>query len=163
MTLKDTLLAEFDHEMGTTRRLLERVPDDRLAWKPHEKSMALGELATHLGNIPNWGQAILTDTAFDMAQAPPNLTARPSRADVLALFDEATGRTRALMDRTDAEYVVKWTLKRGDQVIFVMPRIAVFRSFVINHTVHHRGQLSVYLRINGIPLPPIYGPSADEG
>ena len=163
MTLKDGLLAEFDHEMGTTRRLLERVPDDRLAWKPHEKSMAIGELASHLGNVPNWGATILKEESFDLAAAPPNQEPRTSRAAILALFDESTGRTRILMDRSDAEYVAKWTLKRGDQVLFVMPRIAAFRSFVLYHSVHHRGQLSVYLRMNGVPLPPIYGPTADEG
>src|SRR5579862_9703522 len=120
MSLKDGLLAEYDHEMGTTRRLLERVPDDRLGWKPHEKSMALGELASHLGNIPHWGSAILKDAFFDLTEAPPNRAPQTSRAGVLSLFDSATSETRQLMDRSDAEYVAKWTLKRGSQVVFVM-------------------------------------------
>jgi uncharacterized damage-inducible protein DinB len=162
MAVKDALLAEYDHEMGTTRRLLERIPDDKLAWKPHEKSMALGELASHLGNIPNWGGLILNATSFDLAEAPPN-RAKTSRADILALFDDSTKKTRELMDKSDAEYTAPWSLKRGGQDMFSMPRIAAFRSFVLNHTIHHRGQLSVYLRLNEIPVPPIYGPTADEG
>jgi len=161
--LKDLLLSEFDHEMGTTRRLLERVPDDRLAWKPHDKSMTAGGLATHLGNLPNWTAAILKEDSFDLAGAPPNLEPKRSRADILALFDGSMKAARALMDRTDAEYLSRWTLKRSGQELFSMPRVAAFRSFVLNHMIHHRGQLSVYLRLNDIPVPAIYGPSADEG
>ncbi len=163
MAVKDALLAEYDHEMGTTRRLLERIPDDRLAWKPHEKSMALGELASHLGNIPNWGGRILNDSSFDLAGAPSSQAPKTSRADILALFDDSTKNTRGLMDKSDADYMAPWSLKRGGQDMFSMPRIAAFRSFVLNHTIHHRGQLSVYLRLNEIPVPPIYGPTADEG
>lgn len=163
MAVKDALLAEYDHEMGTTRRLLERIPDDKLAWKPHEKSMALGELASHLGNIPNWAGLILNASSFDLAEAPANLEPKTSRADVLALFDDSTKKTRGLMDKSDAEYAAPWSLKRDGQDMFSMPRIAAFRSFVLNHTIHHRGQLSVYLRLNEIPVPPIYGPTADEG
>lgn len=162
MAIKDALLAEYDHEMGTTRRLLDRLPDDKLAWRPHEKSMALGELASHLGNIPNWAGRILNDLSFDLASLP-HQTPKASRAEILALFDESTRTTRALMDKSDAEYMAPWSLKRGGQDMFSMPRIAAFRSFVLSHTIHHRGQLSVYLRLNQIPVPPIYGPTADEG
>jgi uncharacterized damage-inducible protein DinB len=163
MAIKDTLLAEYDHEMGTTRRLLERVPDDRLAWKPHEKSMAFGELASHLGTIPTWGGTILNGPSFDLAAAPPNQAPKTTRGEILALFDESTKATRALMDKSDDDYLAAWSLRRAGQNMFSMPRIAAFRSFVINHTIHHRGQLSVYLRLNEIPVPPIYGPTADEG
>ena len=163
MGIKDALLAEYDHEMGTTRRLLERIPDDRLTWKPHEKSMALGGLATHLANLPTWSGTILSDASFDLATAPPNRAPLGSRAEILALFDASTGRARALMDRSDGEYMASWSLKRGGQDMFTLPRIAAFRSFVLSHTIHHRGQLSVYLRLNDVPVPPIYGPSADEG
>jgi len=162
MTIKDGLLVEYDHEMGTTRRLLERIPDDHLEWKPHEKSMALGGLGTHLANIPTWGTRILGDASFDIAGLP-HLEAKGSRVEILALFDGAVKTTRALMDQTDGEYMMPWTLNRGTQTMFTLPRVAAFRNFVLNHTIHHRGQLSVYLRLNGVPVPAIYGPSADEG
>ena len=163
MAIKDALLAEYDHEMGTTRKLLERVPDAQLAWKPHEKSMTLGGLATHLGNIANWGGTILNESFFDLSGPPPSLEARASRAEILSHFDDACRETRVWMDKSDAEYTARWALKRGGQEMFSMPRIAAFRSFVLNHIIHHRGQLSVYLRLNNIPVPAIYGPSADEG
>jgi uncharacterized damage-inducible protein DinB len=163
MALKDTLLAEFDHEMGTTRRLLERIPDEKFAWKPHEKSMSLGGLATHLSNLPNWGTTILNDASYDLAAGPPNLTQAASRTDVLSHFDAAAARTRMALDKTDAELVAQWKLKRGDQELFSLPRSVAFRTFVLYHVVHHRGQLSVYLRLNDVPVPAIYGPTADEG
>jgi uncharacterized damage-inducible protein DinB len=162
MAIKDGLLAEFDHEMGTTRRLLERVPDDKLAWRPHAKPMSLGGLATHLTQLPYWGGRILNEASFDLASAPPPVQDKGSRADILAAFDGAARDTRALLDRTDAELVAPWSLKRGDHEMFSMPRVTAFRTFVLYHTVHHRGQLSVYLRLNGVPVPSIYGPSADE-
>ena len=163
MSLKVGLLAEFDHEMATTRKLLERLPDDKLAWKPHEKSMSLGGLATHLGNIPRWAGTILNEPGFDLAGAPPNLAEKETRAEILAAFDESTKQTRAALDKSDAEYLGMWSLKRGGQEMFSMPRLAAFRTFVLYHIVHHRGQLSVYLRLNNIPVPAIYGPTADEG
>jgi len=163
MAIREGLLAEFDHEMGTTRRLLERVPDDKLSWKPHGKSMSLAGLSTHLANLPHWGGTILNDTSFDLAAAPPNLAEKTSRAEILAAFDETVTKTRGLLDKTDAELVAPWSLKRGGQEMFTMPRVAAFRTFVLYHTVHHRGQLSVYLRLNDIAVPAIYGPSADEG
>jgi uncharacterized damage-inducible protein DinB len=163
MAIKDGLLADFDHEMGTTRKLLERLPDDRLAWKPHVKSMSLGGLATHLGNIPHWARTSLNEASFDLAAAPPSLQEKTSRADILTAFDQVCAQTRAWMDKTDAEYVSPWTLKRSGQEVFTVPRVAAFRSFVLHHIIHHRGQLSVYLRLNDVPVPAMYGPSADEG
>jgi uncharacterized damage-inducible protein DinB len=163
--IRDGLLAEFDHEVATTRRLLDRLPDDqaRLSWKPHDKSMSLGGLATHLSNLPVWGGMILNASFFDLAAMPPNLQEKTSRGDILSAFDENARKTRAAMDRTDAEYLDRWTLKRGDQELFSMPKVSAFRTFLMYHLVHHRGQLSVYLRLNDIPVPPIYGPTADEG
>jgi uncharacterized damage-inducible protein DinB len=163
MAIKDALLADYDHEMGTTRRLLERLPDDRLSWKPHPKSMSLGGLATHLANIPHWGDTILNDASFDLASAPPNLAEKTSRDEILAAFDDTCRQTRRSMDRTDAEYQSLWTLERGGQQLFSVPRVAAFRSYVLHHVIHHRGQLSVYLRLTDVPVPAIYGPSADEG
>jgi uncharacterized damage-inducible protein DinB len=163
MAIKEALLADFDHEMGTTRKLLERLPDDKLAWKPHEKSMSLGGLATHLTNIPVWGGPILNEAFFDLAANPPNQEEKRSRAEILASFDETRKRTRGWMDKSDAEYSSMWSLRRGGQELFSMPRVAAFRSFILHHIIHHRGQLSVYLRLNDVAVPAIYGPSADEG
>ena len=163
--IKDGLLAEFDHEVGTTRRLLERLPDDRerLAWKPHPKSMSLGGLATHISNLPVWGNTILNSSFFDLAAMPAHAEEKTSRADILSAFDRNAKETRAWMDRTDAEYLDRWTLKRSGQEMFSLPKVAAFRNFVMHHLIHHRGQLSVYLRLNDIPVPAMYGPSADEG
>jgi uncharacterized damage-inducible protein DinB len=163
MAIKDGLLAEYDHERGTTRKLLERLPEEKFAWRPHAKSMSLGGLATHLANLPHWGGIILNESAFDLADAPPNLAEKTSRAAVLAHFDDMRTQTRGWLDRTDAELIAPWTLKRAGQQMFTMPRVAAFRSFVLSHTIHHRGQLSVYLRLNDVAVPSIYGPSADEG
>jgi len=163
MAIKDALLTEFDHEMGTTRKLLDRVPDDRLAWKPHAKSMSLGGLATHLSNIPHWATAVLKEPSFDLAGAPPNLEMKGSRAEILAHFDETTKEARAAMHLLDAEWTAMWSLKRDGKDLFSVPKVAAFRSFVLSHVIHHRGQLSVYLRLNDVPVPPIYGPTADEG
>jgi uncharacterized damage-inducible protein DinB len=163
MAIKDGLLSEYDHEMATTRRLLERVPDDKLAWKPHAKSKSLGELASHVSNLPLWGLTILNDASFDLAEPLPGASEHHSRQDLVAAFDRAAANTRATLNRTDPEFIAPWTLKRDGHEMFTLPRIAALRSFVLSHMIHHRGQLSVYLRLNDIPLPPIYGPTADEG
>ena len=163
MAIKDSLLAEYDHEVATTRRVIERVPDEKLAWKPHPKSMSFGGLALHIANLPNWSATILGEPFFDLAAAPPNLPEPSARADILRFFDASAAGARKTFDKTDAELTALWTLKRGGQEIFTLPRLAALRSFVLNHIVHHRGQLSVYLRLNEIPVPAIYGPSADEG
>ena len=163
MAIKDALLPEFDHEAATTRRLLERVPDDRLAWKPHQKSMTIGRLAMHIAEMPSWGTKAVEETElnFDPAAFKPRET--ESRAQLLSVFDENVASARKAIDgATDADLMVTWTLKAGGQPLFSMPRISVLRSMVLNHLIHHRGQLSVYLRLNDIPVPPIYGPSADE-
>jgi uncharacterized damage-inducible protein DinB len=162
-TIKNGLLAEYDHEVATTRKLLERLPDDKLSWKPHQRSMSLGGLATHLCNIPNWARVILEASHFDLAASPPHLEPKTSRAEILTFFDTSTTETRRAMDKSDPEYLTLWALKRGGQEMFSMPRITAFRTFVLYHLVHHRGQLSVYFRLNDIPVPPIYGPTADEG
>ncbi|HTM05305.1 MAG TPA: DinB family protein [Vicinamibacterales bacterium] len=159
----DALLPEFDHEISTTRKLLERVPDDKLSWTPHPKSMSLARLATHLATLPWWGEMTLTQSEFDTAGVPTPADAA-SRAELLSRFDTNAAKTRAaLADRSDAELMAPWSLKRSGQTIFSMPKAAVWRSFVLSHLVHHRGQLSVYLRLLDVSVPSIYGPSADEG
>src|SRR5262245_21869666 len=163
MAIKEGLLAEYDHEIATTRKLLERLPDGRLSWKPHDKSRSMGGLATHLANLPVWTDTILNRLSFDMVDMPPRAQELTTTAEIVSTFDATAARARAWMDRTDAEYNAPWTLKRDDQVMFTIPRIAAFRSWVLGHLVHHRGQLSVYLRLNDLPVPAIYGPSADEG
>ena len=167
MAIKDALLPEYDREMGTTRRLLERVPEDALAWKPHEKSMTMGELAGHLANIPHWGTSVLKETFFDTESIDPADAAprQPvSRNDFLDVFDRNVATTRALIaERIDPEFFATWSLRAGGREIFSLPRIAAVRSFILNHSIHHRGQLSVYLRLRDVPVPAIYGPSADEG
>jgi uncharacterized damage-inducible protein DinB len=163
MAIKEGLLAEFDHETATTRKLLERVPDDKLSWKPHARSMSFGGLAAHISQLPHWGDAILNHAQFDLADAPPPVAEEMPRGNLLSAFDGHVRATRAALDKTDGELAALWTLRRSGQEIFAMPRVAAFRSFVLYHMVHHRGQLSVYLRLNDIPVPSMYGPSADEG
>ena len=162
MAIVDALMPEFDHEMATTRKLLERVPEDRLGWKPHGKSMSLGELATHVANIVWWGEMTLSQPEFN-AEGMTREPALSDRAQLLEKFDRNVKATRGhLASKTDAELMAPWTLRNGSKAFFTMPKAAVWRSFVMNHLVHHRAQLSVYLRLNDVPLPSMYGPTADD-
>jgi uncharacterized damage-inducible protein DinB len=165
MSLSTSLLPEFDHEMATTRRLLERVPEADLGWKPHVKSMTLGELAGHVANLPFWCSTTLQTTELDLDSLGEGARLAPpeSREALLRDFDSRIATARAaIAAATDAEMLAVWTLRKGGYEIFSMPRVSAIRSFVMNHLIHHRGQLSVYLRIKDVPLPPIYGPTADE-
>jgi uncharacterized damage-inducible protein DinB len=165
MGLADALLPEFDREMGVTRRLLERVPDGQFAWQPHPKSMTLGRLAEHLAELPQWVGATIMQSSLDLAAArrPEGYQPPATRAAVLAMFDTNIAAARGVLaGRSDAELMAPWSLLRGEHTIFTMPKAGVLRAFVLNHIVHHRGQLSVYLRLRDVPLPSIYGPSADE-
>lgn len=164
MAIRDTLLPEFDHEMATTRRLLERVPEGELGWKPHEKSMTLGQLAGHIANLPSWCTMTLDRTKLDLETiAGQRAASQPSREELLREFDRKVANARALLaSATDPELLAPWTLMQAQQEFFTLPRISVLRSFVMNHLIHHRGQLTVYLRLKDVPLPPIYGPTADE-
>jgi uncharacterized damage-inducible protein DinB len=166
MPMSHALLPEFDHEMANTRKALERVPEDKFGWKPHEKSMALGRLATHIAELPGWIPQTLESELFDVAPsgAPPlQPKTAGSRAEILEIFDKNVAAARAAIgEASDAQWMVRWTLQRGGQVMFSLPRIAVFRGMMMNHTIHHRGQLAVYLRLNDVPVPALYGPSADE-
>jgi uncharacterized damage-inducible protein DinB len=164
MSIAEALLPEFDREMGVTRRLLERVPDAQFAWRPHDKSMTMGRLAEHLAELPMWARVTITDTGIDLGQSrSPDYVAPPTRAAVLAMFDKNVADARAaLVGRTDAELMAPWTLKHQGKEVFTMPKAVVLRGFVMNHSIHHRGQMSVYLRLNDVPVPSMYGPSADE-
>ena len=162
MSIADALLPEFDHEMAVTRKVLERVPEDKFEWTPHPKSMSMVALATHVATIPSWGLPTLTETELDLGGQNQN-TAVTSRADLLSRFDRNVAGTRAaLVGKSDAEMMTIWSLKNNGQKLFTMPRASVWRGFVLNHLVHHRAQLGVYLRLNDVPVPAMYGPSADE-
>lgn len=164
MPIAQSLLPEYDHEMGTTRTLLEIVPEAHWSFKPHPKSMSLGELASHISVLLSvWGVTTLKESGFDVNPAAgANRPEINSVADLLALFDNAVENVRAALVETSDEAMREiWTLSRDGQTIFSLPRVAVFRSFIMNHVIHHRGQLSVYLRLQDVPLPSIYGPSAD--
>lgn len=163
MTERESLLPEFDQETAATRRVLERLPDAAFAWRPHPKSFNLGELATHLSRIPHWGTLILTRDAHDLATGGPMGQALPTAAAVLEQFDAYVREVRtALVEMTEGQLLQPWTLRRGDKVVLSMPRVSALRGFVVRHLVHHRGQMTVYLRMNDVPLPPLYGPTADE-
>ena len=161
-SLKQLALGDLNHELSLTRTLLERVPEGRLDWKPHEKSMALGGLALHVATIPHWVTRIMEADSFDIASATRN-PPPSSRQDILDAFDDRVASMRRALDAADdAALAAVWQLRRGDQVIQTMPRVAIIRAMVISHMIHHRAQLGVYLRMLDVPLPPIYGPSADE-
>lgn len=166
MAIADALLPEFDHEMTGTRKTLERVPYDKLDWKPHDKSMEMGSLATHLSNIPTWAVHAIGLDSLDLAPdgdpMPP--VERPgSQAELLAVFDDNVAKARAaIAGASDAELFKPWSLLHSGKTILTLPKVVVLRSFVMNHAIHHRAQLGVYLRLNDIPVPSIYGPSADE-
>jgi uncharacterized damage-inducible protein DinB len=164
MSIADGLLPEFDREMGVTRRLLERLPDGQFAWKPHDRSMTLGRLAEHLAQLPEWATITITQDGIEMGPQPPDHRPRATRAAVLGLFDQNVAKARATLNgRSDAELMAPWTLKAQGKEVFTMPKAIVLRSFVLNHLVHHRGQLTVYLRMHNVAIPSIYGPSGDEG
>lgn len=165
MPIADTILGEFDHEMTVTRTVLERVPIDKASFRPHEKSMTLLHLATHVSFIPFWMHATLEQDELDFANMeslrPPQFTTIDA---LLTYFDQNVASGRAALEnaKDDGRFGQPWTLRNGDQVLFTMPKAQVIRTFVLSHLIHHRGQLSVYLRMNDVPLPRVYGPSADE-
>ncbi len=167
MTISKSLLGEFNNEMANTLKTLERIPADRLTWKPHEKSWSMGGLGTHLANLPSWTLHTLNEDSLDIAppdSPPPKMPQANSVDEIVAMFDKNVNEARtAIAAASDNRFFQPWTLLSGGNTVFTMPRIAVLRSFVLNHSIHHRAQLGVYLRLNAIPVPAIYGPSADEG
>lgn len=166
MRLSESLLPEFDNEMANTRKTLERVPHDNPDWKPHEKSMAMGGLATHLSNIPTWAVYSIAEDSLDLAPGGkplPPTELLTSREKLLQTFDKNVTEARAaIAGASDEEFFKPWSLQSNGNTILTMPKMAVLRNFVMNHLIHHRAQLGVYLRLNDIPVPSIYGPSADE-
>lgn len=166
MSYADALLPEFDHEMESTRRVLERIPDDKLDWRAHPKSHTIGWNANHVAEMPGWVVEVLTKTGLDLAPEggePYRSPAFGSTREILEFFDRNVAAAReAIAAARDEDMGVTWTLARGGAVFFSMPRAAVIRSFVMNHVIHHRAHLCVYLRLNDVPVPGMYGPSGDE-
>lgn len=165
MSIAERLLPEFDREMATTRTLLERVPADRADWKPHAKSTSLGGLAAHIANLPSMAPRVVSLPEIDMNPpggkgfTPPTMT---TTAALLERFDANVAAAReAIAGASDETLAVDWALKNGGRTMLALPRAGVLRVLVMNHIIHHRGQLSVYLRLLDVPLPSIYGPSAD--
>lgn len=166
MGLAATLLPEFDHEMANTRKCIERVPEDKLNWKPHEKSMSFVEIATHMANLLSWTVLSIEQDSFDMAppgEDPPRVDPVDSLEGALAMFDKNVSAGRAAIEgASDERLLAPWTLLHGGNEVFKMPRVAVLRSMIMNHMIHHRAQLGVYLRLNDVAVPAMYGPTADE-
>jgi uncharacterized damage-inducible protein DinB len=165
MPIAQTLLPEFDHEMANTRRMLALVPTADAAWKPHPKSYALGDLAAHIATLPMWGRLSLELPELDLGSPANAGIARvpyTNTPELLERLDRNVADARTtLASVSDADMGTVWTLKNGGTTVFSMPRAAVMRGFVLSHMIHHRGQLSVYLRLRGVPLPSLYGPTAD--
>jgi uncharacterized damage-inducible protein DinB len=166
MPIRDMILPEFDREMAITRKTLERVPEGKPDWKPHDKSMSLGRLAGHLAELPGLGARALELDSLDFrppGAAPREPLVMSSRNSLLETFDQNVAKVHAGLAGASDEHLMKtFTLASGGKELFKMPKIAVIRALVVNHVIHHRGQLSVYLRLNNVLVPSIYGPSADE-
>lgn len=167
MTIGQMMLGEFDQEMQNTRKTLERCPDEKWTWKPHDKSGTVGWLAGHIATMPGWTAVTLNTEQLDYAPVdgpayqPPKIE---NRKDLLAEFDKNVAEARAaLATASDAEMMKPWTLLAGGKTVFTLPRVACIRTMIFNHVIHHRAQLTVYFRLLGIPVPALYGPSADEG
>lgn len=165
MAIRDGILPEFDHEIANTRKVLERVPEGKPDYKPHEKSMAMGRLAGHTAELPGWAKETILQNSIEIRQGDLKNVAlvMTSRKQLLEEFDKraAAGRA-AIAGASDEELLKPWSLIANGKTIFTLPKVAVLRGFVMNHMIHHRAQLGVYLRLNNVPVPSIYGPSADE-
>src|SRR5258708_4174669 len=166
MSIAQTLLPEFEQEMANTRKVLERVPDEKWNWKPHDKSGTTGWLAAHVGTVPGWLTMTLNSESLDYtpvdgpSYTPPKIE---NSKDLLAAFDKESAEARAAITKASDQYMIQnWSLLAGGKEIFTMPRVACIRGMIMNHLIHHRGQLTVYLRLLNVPVPGLYGPSADE-
>lgn len=163
MSFEKAFVPEFDEEMKNTRKLLERVPEDKLDYKPHEKSMPLGRLATHVAELPGWAVNVIDKDVLDMQPGDYKPVIVKSRQELLDIFDKSVAEARSrIAGVSDADLQKTWTFKFGGNTVFSMPRAQVLRSTMLNHIIHHRAQLGVYLRMNNVEIPGMYGPSADE-
>src|SRR5205085_3644656 len=166
MALSDALLPGFDQEMKNTRRTLERVPEDKLDWRPHEKSMTLGGLTTHISNLPSWASFTINQDSLDIApvgEPPLRLEQIKSAGEALEMFDKNVAAARAAIAGASDEHLARtWTLLHGGHKVFALPRAVVLRTVVMNHIIHHRAQLGVYLRFTDVTVPSLPGPSADS-
>ena len=163
-SIADAIFPDLDNEIRTTRRMLERFPAEHYDWKPHEKSMALGKLASHVAELPRLGSAIMTRDSLDFAKGESAPVVCDSAESLVATFDERVNAFRDALSAAESQRMTEpWTLRNGDHVLLAGPRGEVIRTVVINHIVHHRAQLGVYYRMLGVPIPGSYGPSADEG
>jgi len=167
MKIAELLLPEFDIEMQSTRKVLERLPEEKFGWKPHAKSSSMGHLGSHVANLVTWANRAIEKDEHDVAppgSTPGKMPEAATRAELLDLFDRNVAAARvAIAGASDAMLGEPWTFKIGAKVVFKLPRHMVIRSACMNHIVHHRAQLSVYLRLCDVPVPGIYGPTADEG
>ena len=161
MTISEMFLPEFDQEMANTRKILDCVPDDKFTWKPHTKSMTMGRLASHVAELPHWSVFIIDQDKLELTpDMKPFLGA--NKAELLAALDKNVAAARAAIAGASDEHFGKmWALIYGGHTVFSQPRAVALRNMVISHLIHHRGQLSVYLRLNDVPIPGMYGPSAD--
>ncbi len=162
--IASAFLAELEQEAATTRKCIDRIPAEKFGWKPHEKSMSFGRLASHVAEMFGWTPSTLQHPELDFSKIAYAPFEPKTTEDLVEYFDKNVAEALdTLRNTVDEKFMESWTMRNGEQVYFTMPKIAVMRSFVMNHIIHHRGQLSVYLRLNDLPVPSIYGPSADEG
>lgn len=166
MSIGAALLPEFDMEMANTRKVLARLPEDKFSFKPHAKSWDMISLATHIARMTGWASMTMNSDSFDYAPpGQPEYKEEPlkSVAELLSTFDKGVAETREALEKADdAAFMAPWSLLAGGKTVFTMPRVAVLRGMIFNHVIHHRGQLTLYLRLNDVPVPALYGPSADE-
>jgi uncharacterized damage-inducible protein DinB len=163
MAIAEALLPEFDHEMATTRKMLERFPEDKVDWKPHDTCMTLGRLAGHVAEIPAWTVPTIAQDKLEMDPSTFTPSVLNSRTETLKKFDETVKTARATIAGASDEALMKpWSLVVSGKTVLTLPKAAVLRSFVMSHMIHHRGQLAAFYRIAGVPVPSIYGPSKDE-
>ena len=163
MRIAEAILPEFDREMGTTRRMLERFPADKVEWRPHDTCMTMGRLAGHMAELAGWVITAMNQDKLELDPSSYNPSIVKSRAEAVKQFDETVKTARAaLAGASDETFMKPWTFVARGQTVFTMPKIAVYRSFVMNHMIHHRGQLAAFYRVAGVPVPSLYGPSKDE-